>query len=155
MTTMRTAHGFTLVELVIVVAVVGVLAGVAAPSFNEIILAQRLKSTSFDLIASLSYARSEAIKRNATITIAPEGGNWASGWTVKHGTDLLRSQPSVANVTITLTGTTNIEYGRSGRVTTGANSTIEIDDNQSLSGIQPRCIRVNPAGVPRATQGAC
>jgi type IV fimbrial biogenesis protein FimT len=151
---MRTARGFTLVELLIVVTLVGILAALAAPSFNETILTQRVKSTSFDFIASLSYARGEAIKRNGSVTIAPLGGDWASGWEITAAgvADPLKSQPAAANITID--GPANIVYGRSGRVTAGTGN-IEIDDNQSSSAVQPRCITLNPAGVPRSRQGAC
>jgi type IV fimbrial biogenesis protein FimT len=157
---MRTHDGFTLVELLIVVTLIGILASIAAPSFNETILSQRVKSTSFDLIASLSYARSEAIKRNNSVTIAPVGGDWASGWTITAPsattpgeTDTLRSQASAQNITID--GPASIVYGRSGRVTTGAGSSVEIDDSQSNANIAPRCITLDPTGVPRAKQEAC
>ena len=155
---MRASRGFTLVELMIVVALLGVLASLAAPSFREVIVSQRVKSTSFDLIAGLSYARSEAVKRNDNVTITPVGGNWASGWEITalnvttSATETLRSQPAQTNVSIA--GPATIVYGRSGRVTSGA-SDIAIDDDQSLASVLPRCIVLTAAGIPRSKQGAC
>lgn len=155
---MRTSRGFTLVELMIVVALLGVLAALAAPSFREVIVSQRVKSTSFDLIAGLSYARSEAIKRNDSVTITPVGGDWTSGWQITalnvttSATEVLRQQDALANVAID--GPASIVYGRSGRVTSGTGD-IEIDDDQSLASVLPRCIVLTAAGVPRSKQGAC
>lgn len=150
---MRTHDGFTLIELLIAVTVIGVLAAIATPSFNEVILTQRIKSTSFDLIASLSFARSEAIKQNGSVTITPTSADWANGWNIT-GPDgsTLRSQSSASSITIT--GPTSIVYGRSGRVSSGVGS-VEIDDNGSLSSIQPRCITLDVTGIPRARLGSC
>ena len=78
----RRRRGFTLVELLVVMAIAVVLLGVAAPSLRDIILAQRVKNASFDVFASITSARSEAITRNVPVTIAPAGGNWSNGWLV-------------------------------------------------------------------------
>lgn len=60
----RHAGGFTLVELLIVVALGVVLLTLAAPSFNEFILMQRLKGINAQLVTDIQYARSEAVSRN-------------------------------------------------------------------------------------------
>lgn len=60
----RPARGFTLVELLIVIAVAGVLVTLAAPSLRDFILLQRLKSVNAQLVTDLQYARSEAVARN-------------------------------------------------------------------------------------------
>lgn len=61
--------GFTLVELMITVAIVGIIAGLGVPSFLEIIRQNRASSAANDLVASLNLARSEAIKRGQTVTV--------------------------------------------------------------------------------------
>jgi type IV fimbrial biogenesis protein FimT len=68
--------GFTLVELVITVAVASVLLAMAVPSFNQMIISSRLTAQSNDMLAAINLARSEAIKRNARMPIrrrAPVG----------------------------------------------------------------------------------
>lgn len=66
---MRAARGFTLVELMVVIAVVGVLLMLAAPSFRDFMLVQRLKGIQAQLVTDLQYARSEAAARGAEVHV--------------------------------------------------------------------------------------
>jgi type IV fimbrial biogenesis protein FimT len=66
---MRHQRAFTLVELMVVVVVLAVLALVAAPSFNEFILMQRLKSINAQLVTDMQFARSEAASRNRVVRV--------------------------------------------------------------------------------------
>jgi len=63
------AKGFTLVELLIAVAVVAVLVALAAPSFRDLILMQRMKGIHAQLVTDLQYARSEAVSSGAVVNI--------------------------------------------------------------------------------------
>ncbi|MFQ5936253.1 MAG: GspH/FimT family pseudopilin [Acidiferrobacterales bacterium] len=61
--------GFTLVELIITLVIAAILLAVAAPSMTSFILRDRLTTQANELVADLSYARSEAIKRGAPVTV--------------------------------------------------------------------------------------
>lgn len=78
-------RGFSLLEMMVVVAIVAILAGLAAPSFVELLRNNRLASASSALQVSLNLARSEAVKRgaDARVTVVANGlaGNWTNGWT--------------------------------------------------------------------------
>ncbi len=58
-----TVAAFTLVELMIVVALIAIIVTLAAPSFRDMILMQRLRGINAELVTNLHYARSEAISR--------------------------------------------------------------------------------------------
>lgn len=65
---MTRSKGFTLVELMVTIAVAAILIGIAMPSFRNMIIDYRLGTLATDLADGVSLARSEAIKRNRTIT---------------------------------------------------------------------------------------
>lgn len=86
----RRHGGFTLIELMVAIFVLAILLGVAVPSFRDAALGSRLTAYANDLVASAQIARSEAIKRNATVLMcASEDGEecgtdagWEVGWIV-------------------------------------------------------------------------
>ena len=76
MTTSRDNSGFTLVELMVVILVLGILVTLAAFSMRPFLNAQRVRSASYELFSTIVFARSEALKRNTTVTITPAAGGW-------------------------------------------------------------------------------
>jgi type IV fimbrial biogenesis protein FimT len=82
--------GFTLVELMIGIVVLAILLGFAVPNFNDASLSARLNGFANSLAAAAQVARSEAVKRNATITVCASSdgetcddpGGWEHGWIV-------------------------------------------------------------------------
>lgn len=80
-TNMR-SKGFTLVEVMTVVAVIAILAALAGPSFAQLIAKQRGKAVASELFTALYKTRSEAITRNAAVTIMAKPGGWQNGWEI-------------------------------------------------------------------------
>ncbi len=84
------ARGFTLVELMVSLLVLAILLGLAVPSFRDASLSSRLTGYANDLVSSVQIARSEAIKRNLTVTLCASvngstcaaGVGWEVGWII-------------------------------------------------------------------------
>lgn len=91
---MRRQAGFTILELMIVVAIVGVLGSLALAGLREWNLAARRTAAVSDFLASMHIARSEAVKRNVRVGVCPADDpadantkcsgskDWAGGWIV-------------------------------------------------------------------------
>ncbi|HZN86573.1 MAG TPA: GspH/FimT family pseudopilin [Burkholderiales bacterium] len=149
---MRTAAGFTLPELLIVMTVLAILVAAGLPSFGEFVRNQRLKTASFDLFSTLVVARSEAINRNASVTLAPVvAGNWSGGWTVTAaGGTVIRSQEAIPDITIA--GPDNLVYSGSGRL---SGAVAQFSLTASGSNVVNRCISIDLSGRPVSKAAAC
>ncbi|NKB37819.1 MAG: prepilin-type N-terminal cleavage/methylation domain-containing protein [Gammaproteobacteria bacterium] len=78
---MRNQSGFTIIELLVTVAVVGTLIAIALPNYNIFVKNNCLTTTTNNLVTSLQLARSESIKRGRNVGVHTISG-WASGWIV-------------------------------------------------------------------------
>jgi len=74
----RLQHGFTLVELVITLAITAILLSVAAPAYQSFIGSTALTTATNDLVAALNMARSEALKRDGAVTLRAGDADTAS-----------------------------------------------------------------------------
>lgn len=81
--------------MMVTVSVLGVLAAIAAPSFNNAILGNKLAAFANDFVGASQLARSEAIKRNAIVRLCRSAdgatcagsGTFQQGWIVFHDAD--------------------------------------------------------------------
>lgn len=146
------ASGFTLVELMVVLAVFATLVMAALPAYQQFVRNQRVKTASFELFSSLVLARSEAITRNSAVTVVPTSGttSWAAGWEVQAGTTVLRTQAALADISIT--GPTSLAYNGSGRLAASAGG---IEITADGDGVTPRCITIDLSGRPVTKAQAC
>jgi type IV fimbrial biogenesis protein FimT len=162
---MRTrASGFTLLELMIVIAIAGVLAAMAIPSFKYLASTTKLKSASTEMYLAMIRARNEAVKRNRQVAVVPNAAGWAAGWNVivdadKSGafttgggdiTVMATSAPQ--RVTITeKNNLTQVVFLTSGRVQTAPSLQITSQEESD----KKRCIRADLTGKPYTSEGAC
>lgn len=123
--------GFTLIEVMVVVAIVAILATLAAPSFSEMLRRNRLSTAVSALQVSLSLARSEAVKRgaDARVTVAANttAGVWTNGWTVfVDGTGTANVGVAPIADTTGATGMTRVEVvaAPSGPISAGQTGTL-------------------------------
>lgn len=146
-------RGFSLIELMIVVSIIGVLATIAAPSLRSLAAGQRVKMAAFDLYTDLTLARSEAIKRNANVTITRNGTNWSTGWSITAAglADPIKSR-QLSFISTSITGSVaSITFNRSGRPETAFQATTADADGS----VTARCVQLDLSGRPATTRGAC
>lgn len=74
--------GFTLIELMVTLAVAAILLTVGVPSFQQLIRSNRLSTNTNEFVATLNLARSEAVKRGILVTVRKTNTNWEGGWQI-------------------------------------------------------------------------
>jgi len=111
------------------------------------IAVQHVKTATYDFYANLALARSEAIKRNAVVTITPRGGNFANGYDLQVGTEILKSQLETKTVAYTAPVGVALAFGGDGRLTIATRYQLELTSTRS-SGVSKRCLVISPAGRP-------
>ena len=147
-------RGFTLVELIVTMFILGILVTVAVPSFTSYILNQRVKTSAFELTAALSYARSEAIKLNTGVQLAEDANGWG-GWTMVRTDNnaVLRvwERPDRLTITTNPANVNAISFQRDGRADTLV--TFTVCDADSSSQVVRRLIRLDASGRSSLSRG--
>src|SRR4051794_25699179 len=146
------ARGFTAIEMMVVIAICGVLASIAMPSFADFSVNQRLRTATYDLMADLIYARGEAIKRNNRVIVTRVGTNWASGWTITDVNGVaLRQHPALDTSVTESTGPGNVTFGLDGHQVGSGTATFTFDDLQAKATIPVRKVVLDASGRPRSS----
>jgi len=170
--------GFTLVETLAVVALLVVIAVMATPSFVAWHMRDQVDARARALLSTFAYARSEALRRGARVTVCRVDAaraclgsgqscgdgiaDWACGWAVfveQGGTlSLLRAQPLLAAVSITGVQTDMTFTPPAGQLF-GAFRNFDIAPRNPTRAMQGnpwrRCIRIASGGRARISEGAC
>ena len=180
----RRVGGFTLIELLTTVAIIVVILTLAAPSFTAFQRNSELTGVANTLLASLTAARSEAMKRGRNTLVVPSadcatwGDDWTKGWVVfvdndasqslSSGDDVLSCEPKVPDFVTAITGAAPegfqdpdgklyLMFNGSGypRLLSGAFQSSSLD---FTNGSETRRIISNPAGrlrVCRPSDSGC
>jgi len=159
----RIQQGFTLIEMMVVISILGILLAIAMPSFSEALLSSKLRSYANNLVASVHLARSEAIKRNAVVTLCASSngtscsGDWKNGWVIlSAGAAVIQTQQAV-DVNYKITGTnTTLSFQPTGVGAT--QDAITICRESPTAGSQERVVTISATGRPSVTKtsaGSC
>jgi len=158
--TLRTTNsGFTLIELMVTIAVLAIIVGIAAPSISNQLANQRVKSTTATLVNALKEAKVESILRRQNVTViytnttTPKtirlqaGGNDISSYSI--------SDKSVVTQTITPSTVSNIVFQPNKKMANNATVVYTICDSGSNSETPKQVSLTNIANVNTLNAGSC
>jgi len=145
----RREVGFTLIELMVTVAMVSIVFTLAVPPMATLILTQHARSGAQELHAAMLYARSEALKRATNVEMVPVSNDWRNGWNVQlaDGT-VLRARAALNNrlAAMTTDAGTKIIYRSDGHlVGAAAPMIVSVASNAQVAA---RCVSVDLSGRP-------
>jgi type IV fimbrial biogenesis protein FimT len=172
---MKRKQGFTLIEMIVAIAILAILAALAIPSFKSSIRSNRSVSDANALLTVLTLARSEAIKHSQPVVVCKASsssspacvtsGNWEQGvlvfvdadadGTYSSGDTQLRLEVPLSSVNVITDKSTlnSLTYRSDGTVGNGTSTTFYIKPDLSSADTLKfeRCVDISTIGKPRIT----
>jgi type IV fimbrial biogenesis protein FimT len=145
-------RGFTLLELMVTVAVLSILLTLGVPAFGDLVRNNRIATQANQLVAAINIARSEAVKRGRNVqvsVVAGANGAWSAEVRVVGAADPVRV---VAGGTMTVDAAT-VVFRPTG--VPAATTNFAMQPSHECSGQQRRQIAVTASGQVRTTRQAC
>lgn len=137
----RYSPGFTLIELMTTIAIAGILAAIAVPSLQQIVINRSADRLAQELQIDLMYARSQAITLRKEVKIRPLASDqWHQGW------QLIQKDESNNDIVIRQKGSANTHLAKNGEIA----SSPEFKDGFSFDG-QGRLITATPGQATAGT----
>lgn len=154
----ETSRGFTLVEMMVTIAVLSILLAIAVPDFRQMLASERVRSANSDMFSALLLARSEAIKRNGNVKLVPASNtSWAGGWTVQAGGNTVQTQGAL-NSSVAVkqmdsgnneVSPTEVSFGANGRPLPASADITFVFSSSALPTASARCISLSLTGLPQ------
>ena len=144
--------GFTLVELMVTVAVIAVILVIGVPSIANMKRSGDLITTSKELVTALNYARAEAVRQGLDIGVNPISGSWANGWQVEISGTAIRefgAPPPGSSVALT-TGSAPVTFAGMGNVVTKSCLDVSVTGSSAV-----RSVPISPAGRITTCRDSC
>lgn len=165
-------HGFTVLELLVTIAVLAVVVAFAAPGLRDLVVRNRLAAQANEFVGALNLARSEAVTRAQSVSLCPaqapyttcmNTATWSAGWIVFtdagtagsfDGTDeVLRVFDAVGGSTLSTTATRSVIYQPDGFLAAAAGPFNLRPDG--CSGDELRTIELSLQGRPAVSAASC
>ncbi len=158
---MQRSNGFTLMELMIVIAIVAILVGIAFPNFQTMMQNGRITSALNSQLGFLQLARSEAVKRRANITVCGSNdqatctSNWEEGVVMLQGANVLKVLPPAATGVEIRGAGNSLTYRPDGTLFPFALASLSVcDDRREPSpNLSPSSRSINITPIGQASSG--